>query len=170
MLGKSWSSLEVNDALRATKGQLGIQGDRQFAIRDRQGKFGSGKNTRRFRKIDGLFAFRAIDRQGIPEIQFPDGQRILGNHPDIHQMLSETLGQSVTLSPEEEISHLDAGPIHLITTAALQSLRQTCLMATIGTRRCSPPVTYGDDRCLTLPPSCNPLSSFSHPLDPLSLL
>jgi MOSC N-terminal beta barrel domain len=90
MLGESCSSLEVNNR--------GIKDDRLFALRDQQGKFGSGKNTRRFRKIEGLFEFRAIDRQGIPEIQFPDGQRILGNHPDIHRMLSEGLGESVTLS------------------------------------------------------------------------
>lgn len=101
MLGESCLSLEVNDR--------GIKGDRIFAIRDRQGKFGNG-------------------------------QRILRNHPDIHRMLSKTLGQSVTLSVEEQISHLDAGPIHLITTAALRSLQQRCPMATIDTRRFRPKV------------------------------
>jgi uncharacterized protein YcbX len=55
----------------------GIKGDRLFAIRDRQGKFVSGIATRRFRKIDRLFEFRATYPQGIPEIQCPNGQRIL---------------------------------------------------------------------------------------------
>ena len=45
-------------ALTAFRGQevtvdrRGVVGDRWFAIRDRNGKFGSAKNTRRFRKID----------------------------------------------------------------------------------------------------------------------
>gem|GEM_PF-1545121 len=46
MLGESWPSLEVNDR--------GIQGNRLFAIRDQQDKFGSSKNTRRFRKVDRI--------------------------------------------------------------------------------------------------------------------
>ena len=35
----------------------GVVGDRRWAIRDAQGRFGSGKDTRRFRRIDGLFEF-----------------------------------------------------------------------------------------------------------------
>lgn len=35
----------------------GIDGDRLFAVRGSDGKIGSGKNTRRFSQIDGLFAF-----------------------------------------------------------------------------------------------------------------
>ncbi|WP_203779916.1 MOSC N-terminal beta barrel domain-containing protein, partial [Actinoplanes philippinensis] len=37
----------------------GLVGDRLWAIRDADGKFGSGKNTRRFRRMPGLFDLRA---------------------------------------------------------------------------------------------------------------
>jgi uncharacterized protein YcbX len=37
----------------------GLAGDREWAVRDPDGKFGSGKNTRRFRRMPGLFDFRA---------------------------------------------------------------------------------------------------------------
>ena len=52
MLGERCQSL----ALTAR----GVEGDRLYAIRDADGKFGSGKSTRRFRRIDGLFAFHAV--------------------------------------------------------------------------------------------------------------
>ncbi|MFI5914102.1 MOSC domain-containing protein [Dactylosporangium sp. NPDC051541] len=38
----------------------GLAGDRQWAVRGTDGKFGSGKTTRRFRRMDGLFRFRAF--------------------------------------------------------------------------------------------------------------
>jgi len=44
--------------------QRGVLGDRLYAVRDEAGKFGSGKTTRRFRRIDGLFRFRAV---GLPQ-------------------------------------------------------------------------------------------------------
>ncbi|WP_223836253.1 MOSC N-terminal beta barrel domain-containing protein [Streptomyces venezuelae] len=34
--------------------ERGLAGDRLFAVRDADGRFGSGKNTRRFRRMDGL--------------------------------------------------------------------------------------------------------------------
>ena len=37
----------------------GIRGDRRFAITDGEGKLGSGKTTRRFRLMRGLFDLRA---------------------------------------------------------------------------------------------------------------
>src|SRR5262249_39520576 len=51
MLGEECAHLVVNER--------GVMGDRLFAVRDVDGKFGSAKTTRRFRKIDGLFGFRA---------------------------------------------------------------------------------------------------------------
>ena len=68
MLGEECSSVEV--AAR------GVRGDRLFAVRDAEGKFGSGKNTRRFRQIDGLFAFRASYSSEWPDITFPDGKKM----------------------------------------------------------------------------------------------
>jgi uncharacterized protein YcbX len=43
----------------AQVGERGLDGDRLWAVRDPDGKFGSGKNTRRFRRMPGLFGLRA---------------------------------------------------------------------------------------------------------------
>ncbi|MDI6102372.1 MOSC N-terminal beta barrel domain-containing protein [Actinoplanes sp. NEAU-A12] len=51
MLGELVSAAEVTER--------GLAGDRAWAVRDPDGKFGSGKNTRRFRRMPGLFGFRA---------------------------------------------------------------------------------------------------------------
>ena len=36
----------------------GVVGDRLYAVTDRQGKLGSGKTSRRFRRLEGLFELR----------------------------------------------------------------------------------------------------------------
>ncbi|MEV3970271.1 MOSC N-terminal beta barrel domain-containing protein [Streptomyces sp. NPDC050698] len=36
----------------------GLDGDRLYAVWDAEGKFGSGKNTRRFRRVPGLSGSR----------------------------------------------------------------------------------------------------------------
>jgi uncharacterized protein YcbX len=115
MLGEPCEYLDVNTR--------GVAGDRLFAIRDTNGQFGSGKSTRRFRQIDGLFGFQAVYAGAVPTMRFPDGRTMRGDHLDIHTVLSHTLGQPVTLAREASISHLDAGPVHLLTTAALAWLR-----------------------------------------------
>jgi MOSC domain-containing protein len=112
----------------------GVEGDRLFALQDTNGKFGSGKSTHRFRKIDGLFGFHAIYEGDVPVIRFPDGRTMRGDHPDIHAALSNTLGQAITLTQEAGISHLDTGPVHLVTTAALRWLRAVV------------PAVYADER------------------------
>jgi uncharacterized protein YcbX len=38
----------------------GVAGDRQWAVRTPDGGIGSGKTTRRFRRVDGLLGFRAV--------------------------------------------------------------------------------------------------------------
>ncbi len=102
----------------------GIEGDRLFAIRDNKGKFGSGKNTRRFRHIDGLLAFQASYDRDVPIIKFPDNRVMRGDEPNIHAALSKILGQPVTLAKEQRISHFDDSPIHIVTTASLRWLKK----------------------------------------------
>ncbi len=48
------------------------------------------------------------------------------------------LGQPVTLAREAGISHLDAGPLHLLTTAALAWLRATVPAVAADARRFRP--------------------------------
>lgn len=101
----------------------GVKGDRRFAVKDSEGKLGSGKNTRRFSKIDGLFRFTAFYQNGIPYIRFPAGDVLSGASQEIHESLSTSVGESVVLAEEVEVSHLDAGPVHLLSSASLRWLQ-----------------------------------------------
>ena len=132
MLGERCQSL----ALTAR----GVEGDRLYAIRDADGKFGSGKSTRRFRRIDGLFAFHAVYDGDVPVLAFPDGRRLRGDDGSVHGALSAALGQPVTLAREAAISHMDAGPVHLLTTASLAWLRSLLPAARLDERRFRPNV------------------------------
>lgn len=101
----------------------GVVGDRLFAVRDEQGKFGSGKNTRRFVKIDGLFKFRAVYDGGVPVITLPGGKSVRGDDSSVHSELTEALSRPVTLAEEQSIPHFDNAPVHLLTTSSLDWLR-----------------------------------------------
>jgi uncharacterized protein YcbX len=132
MLGETLAHLDVD--------ARGVVGDRMFAVRDANGKFGSGKSTRRFARIDGLFSFSAAYDAGVPRITFPSGRVMLGTDPEVHGALSAALGQPVTLAREGSVSHLDAGPLHVLTTASLAWLSQTLPDARIDGRRFRPNV------------------------------
>ena len=116
----------------------GVAGDRRYAVLNAEGRPGSGKTTRRFRQIDGLLELRAKYQGDEPELLFTDGTRMLGSDPHIHAALSKALRKPVTLAREQEISHLDAGPVHVITTAGLAWLRATLPDAVIDERRFRP--------------------------------
>lgn len=118
--------------------QRGTIGDRLYAVRDEAGKFGSGKTTRRFRRIDGLLRFRAVYDGDVPLITFADGTTLRGDDPAIHAALSAQLGMPVTLSREAEISHFDAGPIHLLTTASMRTLGDSLSAEALDGRRFRP--------------------------------
>jgi len=113
----------------------GVEGDRLFAIRDVNGKFGSGKNTRRFRHIDGLLSFQSSYQKHVPVITFPDNQVIQGDDETIDTRLSEVVGQPVTLSKEADIPHHDDSPIHILTTASLAWLKKALPDSTIDESR-----------------------------------
>jgi uncharacterized protein YcbX len=100
----------------------GVIGDRLYAVCNEQGKFGSGKSTRRFRQMDGLFDLRASYQGERPYIAFPDGSMLAGDDPTLAARLSAHVGSPVTLAREDAIPHHDEGPIHLITTAALRAI------------------------------------------------
>ncbi len=116
MLGEAVSASDI--------GERGLAGDRLWAVRDADGKFGSGKNTRRFRRMPGLFRFRAYTAEPAPVVEMPDGRRFAANDATGHGAVSEILGRTVTLTPEASVPHHDEGPVSLLTTASLRALSQ----------------------------------------------
>lgn len=118
----------------------GVEGDRLFAVRDEHGKLGSGKNTRRFVKIDGLFEFRAVYDGSVPIITFPDGRAVRGDASSIHSELTEALGQSVMLAREQAVPHFDTDSVHLVTTASLDWLKSKLPGSVVDERRFRPNV------------------------------
>lgn len=102
----------------------GLNGDRLWAIKNMNGKFGSGKTTRRFQQMDGLFNYKARYEDTTPIITMPDGTDYRGDDNTVNEKLSESLGYQVTLAREESISHFDEGPISIITTSALRKVSQ----------------------------------------------
>ena len=137
MLGEPCDAVELNPR--------GVRGDRQFAVRSADGKFGSGKNSRRFRHIEGLFTFRAQLAGEWPEITFPDGRRLRADDPTIDSALTAVLGTPVTLAREGDVSHFDASPIHLVSTASLQWLQSRLPQSRVDERRFRPNITVRCD-------------------------
>lgn len=102
----------------------GVRGDRLWSVRDPDGKLGSGKSSRRFRKMDGLLSLAARYDGEVPVIELPDGRVVRGDDPAVHATLSELVGRPVTLAREDLVPHFDDGPIHFVTTASLRRLEQ----------------------------------------------
>ncbi|RJF72669.1 MOSC domain-containing protein [Deinococcus cavernae] len=103
--------------------ERGLTGDRFWAVEDENGKFGSGKSTRRFRQMNGLLNFRAFSRGETPVLVRPDGTELDAISDEAATILSEHTGKTISVTPERGISHFDEGAIHFITTSALSLLR-----------------------------------------------
>ncbi len=130
MRGESCEALELDSR--------GVKGDRLYAIRNAEGKFGSGKSTRRFRKIDGLFDFAATYSGEVPVLTFPDGTTLRGDEVEIDAALTDVLGQPVTLAREADVPHFDAGPVHLLTSGSVAWLKERLPGVPIDERRFRP--------------------------------
>jgi uncharacterized protein YcbX len=104
--------------------QRGCAGDRLWSVRDLDGKLGSGKTTRRFRRMDGLLELGAAYDADVPVVTFPDGRKLRAGTPATDQAVSAQVGRPVTLGREEQVSHFDEGPVHLVTTASLRTLEK----------------------------------------------
>lgn len=126
MGGEACTQLELDSG--------GVAGDRAYALRTADGRLGSGKNTRRFRQVDGLLAFGAGYGSDGAQIRFPDGRVLDTRAPDIDAALSAALGEPVTLT-SASTAHVDAGPVHLLTSASLAWLRARLPASSIDERR-----------------------------------
>lgn len=120
MLGEHLAALQLE--------ARGVVGDRLYAVRDADGKFGSGKSTRRFRQMDGLLTLRASYSQAascaptVPTVYFPDGAELDAGDAAPDARLSALVGRPVTVTREAAIPHHDDGAIHLITTSSLRAI------------------------------------------------
>jgi uncharacterized protein len=101
----------------------GLVGDRGWAVVDADGHFASGKNTRRMRRHDAVFDYRAtITASGV----FVSGR---GGHwragdPVLDEELSGHFGVPVTMQPERGTPFFDAGSVSLVGTATLDWCRE----------------------------------------------
>ena len=93
----------------------GVAGDRAYAVRDANGKLGSGKTTRRFRLLKGLFEHEAATRADGVYV----GDLRVGD-PALDDLLSARYGEPLRVLPEESVPHFDAGAVHVLTTGSLR--------------------------------------------------
>lgn len=100
--------------------ERGLDSDRRWAVRGADGKLGSGKTTRRFRRMPGLLSLASsIDGSGRVWVRFPDGARREVDDADTARRVSDLVGEPVELVEESGIPHFDDAPIHLISRSTL---------------------------------------------------
>jgi uncharacterized protein len=117
--------------------ERGVVGDRLYVLRDADGKFGSGKNSRRFRRMNGLLELRSryLDSTTTPELIDPHGEAV----PDPIAYLRDYLGRDdVELVREGETSHFDQLPLSILTTATLEWMRAAVPGVPVDERRFRP--------------------------------
>ncbi|MFG2818725.1 MOSC domain-containing protein [Kitasatospora sp. NPDC048365] len=117
----------------------GLAGDRLYAVRDGSGKLGSGKNTRRFRRMDGLLRLgsRLGARIDAPELIDPLGTPVADPTAFLRAYLEQ---DDVELAREDAVSHFDQLPVSVLTTATLDWVRAAVPTAVVDERRFRPNV------------------------------
>ena len=116
----------------------GVRGDRVLAVYGADRKIGSGKPTRRFRRMDGLLDFAARSVDGIEWVRTPDRSE----HPALDAAsaaaLSRHLGEPVTIEREAGVAHFDVAPLLLLTRQALRWLASRLGAAEVDVARFRP--------------------------------
>lgn len=149
-MGKALGTIERiwRYPIKSTGGELlseaavdarGVAGDRLYAVRDAEGKFGSGKSTRRFRRMPGLLRLRSRYPAGVvtevPELLGPDGVPV----PDPTDYVRRYLDRNdVEVAREGTVSHFDQLPLSLLTTATLDWVRAGVSGVPVDERRFRP--------------------------------
>jgi uncharacterized protein YcbX len=103
----------------ATIDERGFTWDRWYAVVDEQGRFASGKDSRRFRRRDAVFTFAArAGADGVTVSQ--DGRSWTAGTPELDAHLTEVMGDAVRVLPEDRVSHQDASAVSVVGTASLR--------------------------------------------------
>jgi uncharacterized protein len=109
----------------------GLLGDRLWAVRDREGKLGSGKNTNRFRRFPGPPLLSLSSRCPVEPTTAPTGIEpplvidADGTEYPVHDGSADRFFQRewenphLTVTRETDVDHFDDGPVSLIGTASL---------------------------------------------------
>ncbi len=84
------------------------------------GGIGSGKRTRRFRRVDGLLGLSATTQGDGPVVTTADGRSAVAGTRGADALVSAVLGRPLRLAPEADVPHHDEAPVHVITTAGLR--------------------------------------------------
>lgn len=114
MGGENLTAAEVDER--------GVIGDRGWATYTEDGGIGSGKTTRRFRRVDGLLSCGARLDDTVPVVALPGGATYRADDPAAGDALSALLGQPLVLRPESDVQHHDDSPLHVITTAGVRRI------------------------------------------------
>ncbi len=98
----------------------GLAGDRWWAVRGADTKLGSGKTTRRFRRMPGLLSISArLDETGVTWVEDAEGRRAPAGDPGAAEIVSAVVGEPVSLTEEAATPHFDASALHLLTASSL---------------------------------------------------
>lgn len=104
--------------------QRGAVGDRRYAVVDAEGRFASGKDTRRFRRRDEVFDYAAATTAGGEvEVRRAGGRWLVGDEA-LDADLHAHLGAPARVLAEQRVSHFDAGAVSLVGTATLEWCRR----------------------------------------------
>lgn len=112
MLGEEHERLVVDER--------GVAGDRLWALRYEDGKLGSGKDHRRFRRTPGMLEHTATYEGDGPVVTTPDGETLRPDDPRIGELFGH--GAELVREVEGGASHQDAGAVSLVGTASLRAL------------------------------------------------
>lgn len=124
----------------------GVVGDRAYALRGTDGKLGSAKTTRRFRRMPNLLEMRSwTTADGRILVEMDDGWVGDVSGPETAARMSEKVGEPVTPSAEADVRHLDAGCVHLVTTASLAWLQARLPRDRVDRRRFRPNLVVACD-------------------------
>jgi uncharacterized protein YcbX len=128
----------------------GLLGDRLWAVRDGDGKLGSGKNSRRFRRFPGVPLLELSARYPVepsaagdgirpPIVVAPDRTEYPVADGSADRFLRSVLtGAALSVVREAEVGHFDEEPVSLIGTATLRWVEEQLPGVPVDARRFRP--------------------------------
>ncbi|SEQ32162.1 MOSC domain-containing protein [Microlunatus flavus] len=124
----------------------GLVLDRTWAVRTADGGIGSGKTSRRFRRLDGLLTWRSgvADDTGGPGgpaagvwLEDPEARRFGAGDPALDEALSAAWARPLTVEHEAGTPYHDDSGVHLVTTSSLRRAAELT-GGTVDARRARP--------------------------------